>query len=327
MSSLRDPSPEAPSSRFLSRSGALLWIVAEAVLLLIILFCAMLLALRYLVLPDIDRYRGSIVRVIQQQIGQPVEIGRIAADWDGWNPRLDVNDLRVLDASNQAVLLALPRVQLTLGWTSLLLFDLRFKELMVDRPKFALRRDAQGMVHMVGLTLDPSRGRSDMAPANWLLRQRRIVIHDATISWLDEQRAAPELTLQHVEFRLESLFGRHRFGLKGAPPPEMSAPIDLRGELNAYSFTNWGATAGRLYVRLDYADVAAWRQWLPMPVPISSGKGALRLWFDFVAGEPRELTADVVLTDVQAKLAPDLPELVLQRVEGRVGWSGEGATP
>src|SRR5215471_427722 len=325
MSSLRDPSSEAPSSRFLSRCGGLLWIVAEAALLLIILFCAMLLALRYLVLPDIDRYRGSIVRVIQQQIGQPVEIGRIAADWDGWNPRLDVNDLRVLDSSNQAVLLALPRVQLTLGWTSLLLFDLRFKELMVDRPKFALRRDAQGMVHMVGLTLDPSRGRSDMAPANWLLRQRRILIHDATITWLDEQRAAPELTLQHVEFRLESLFGRHRFGLKGAPPPEMSAPIDLRGELNAYSLTNWGATAGRLYVRLDYADVAAWRQWLPMPVPITSGKGALRLWFDFVAGEPRELTADVVLTDVQAKLAPDLPELVLQRVEGRVGWSGEGA--
>ena len=60
MSSLRDPSSVAPSSGFLSRCGALLWIVAEAVLLVIILFCAMLLALRYLVLPDIDRYRGTL---------------------------------------------------------------------------------------------------------------------------------------------------------------------------------------------------------------------------------------------------------------------------
>jgi uncharacterized protein (TIGR02099 family) len=104
----------------------------------------------------------------------------------------------------------------------------------------------------------------------------------------------------------------------------MSAPLDLRGELNAHSLSDWGATAGRLYVRLDYADVAAWRQWLPMPVPIKSGQGALRLWFDFVQGEPRDLTADVVLTDVQAKLAPDLPELILSRLEGRVGWRSEG---
>jgi len=324
MSSVRDPSSAAPS-RFLSRCGALLWIVAEAILLLIIVFCATLLALRYVVMPDIDHYRGRIVQLLQRQIGQPVEIGHLAADWDGWNPRLDVSDLRVLDGSSRAVLVSLPRVQLTVGWTPLLLLDLRFKELVLERPQFALRRDAQGMLHVVGFTLDPSREHSDMSPANWLLRQRRIVIHDATITWLDEERDAPELTLQHVEFRLESRFGRHRFGLKGAPPPEMSAPLDLRGELNAYSLADWGATAGRLYVRLDYADVAAWRQWLPMPVPIKSGKGALRLWFDFVGGEPRDLTADVVLTDVQATLAPDLPDLVLSRLEGRVGWRGEGA--
>src|SRR5215468_3661400 len=324
MSSLRDPSSAAIASRFLSRCGALLWIVAEAVLLLIILFCATLLALRYLVLPYIARYRASIAGLLPRQIGQPVEIGRLAAGWDGWNPRLDVNDLRVLDGSNRAVLLALPRVEATVAWTSLLFFDLRFKELVLERPQFAMRRDAQGLLHVVGLTLDPARGRSDRAPANWLLRQNRIRIHDATITWLDEQRDAPELTLRHVEFRLESRFGRHRFGLTGAPPPEMSAPLDLRGELNAYSLSDWGATAGRLYVRLDYADVAAWRQWLPMPVPIKSGQGALRLWFDFVQGEPRDLTADVVLTDVQAKLAPELPDLILSRLEGRVGWRSEG---
>ena len=33
---------------------------------------------------------------------------------------------------------------------------------------------------------------------------------------------------------------------------------------------------GALYVRLDYADVAAWREWLPLPCRSSRGKGALR---------------------------------------------------
>ena len=46
----------------------------------------------------------------------------------------------------------------------------------------------------------------------------------------DEQRDAPVLELTRVEFRMENRFGRHRFGLTGAPPAEIAAPIDLRGE-------------------------------------------------------------------------------------------------
>src|SRR5262249_34251598 len=36
--------------------------------------------------------------------------------------------------------------------------------------------------------------------------------------------------------------------------------------------------------------------------------------------EPRELIADVVLAEVQARLAPELPELMLARLGGRAGW-------
>jgi uncharacterized protein (TIGR02099 family) len=291
---------------------------------LIILFCAALLTLRYFVLPDIDRYRERIAGMLQSQIGQPVEIGGLRADWDGWNPRLDVDDLHVLDGANRSVILALPRSHLTVAWTSLLFLDLRLKELAIEGLRLTVRRDAQGMLHLAGLTFDPTQEDYEMAPAAWLLRQRRIRVHDATVVWQDQRREAPELTLEHVEFRLESTFGRHRFGLTGAPPAQISSPIDVRGELNASSLFDWRAVSGRLYARLDYADVAAWRQWLSLPMPIASGKGALRLWFDFSQGEPRELVADVVLADVKARLAPALPELVLERLEGRVGWRGSG---
>jgi uncharacterized protein (TIGR02099 family) len=320
MSSLRHRSLPASDFRLAPLFVVLCRFVLRVLLLGIILFCGALLVLRHVVLPDIDSHRARITQLLQDQIEQPVEIGRLAADWDGWNPRLDVSDLRVLDAKTHGTLLGLPEVHLTVSWVSLLFLDLRFKELVLDRPQFALRRDAQGMLHVVGLTLDPAQHSNDVAPGNWLLRQRRIVIHDAAITWFDEQRNAPPLALQHVEFRLESRFGRHRFGLRGAPPAEMSAPLDLRGELTAYSASEWRTASGRLYVRLDYADVDAWRRWLPLPVPIRSGKGALRLWFDFAQGEPREVIADVVLADVQAKLASNLPELVLSRLEGRVGW-------
>ncbi len=126
--------------------------------------------------------------------------------------------------------------------------------------------------------------------------------------------------LDRVQFRLENGFGHHRFGLKGAPPAELAAPLDLRGDIRAGSMKEWQQAAGQLYVRLDYADVEAWREWLPLPVAITSGKGALRVWFRFAGGEASEIVADLELADVKAKLGERLPELDLAHLSGRVGW-------
>ena len=44
------------------------------------------------------------------------------------------------------------------------------------------------------------------------------------------------------------------------------------------------------------------------------------MWLEIAAGEPRDLVADVILSGVEGKLASDLPQLSLARLEGRVGW-------
>ena len=71
-------------------------------------------------------------------------------------------------------------------------------------------------------------------------------------------------------------------------------------------------------------NIAAWREWLPMSIPMRSGKGAVRLWLEVAQGELRDLVADVVLADVDAQLASDLPELELSGLQGRIGWSDDG---
>ena len=292
---------------------------------LIALFCVLLLVTRFFIFPQLENYRGRISAMLERQIGEPVELGALGGAWDGWNPRLDIDNLRVVDGKSGTPLLVLPAVHLTVAWTSLLFVDLRFKEAVLDRPHLDVRRDAQGILHVAGLAVDSSHGTSDVAPADWLLRQRRILIHDGTITWRDEQRDAPPLELTRVEFRMENRFGRHRFGLTGAPPPEIAAPIDLRGDVTGHSLTDWHASSGQLYARLDYADVAAWQAWLPLPVAIKSGKGAVRVWFEYADGEPRAGVADLVLVDVRATLAPELQPLTLARLEGRLGWKSDGS--
>ena len=286
------------------------------------LFALALLVVRFVVFPRVDAYRDAMTEALSRQLGQPVEIAALSTGWDGWNPKIVIEGFRVRDGGRDVSLLELPEVDLIIAWTSLPLLELRLKQLVIDRPRLSMRRDRAGMLHVAGIEIDPDRAVDDARVTDWILRQREIVVRDALVTWNDDLRNAPQLVLDRVQFRLESRFGYHRFGLRGTPPPELAAPLDVRGEVRGAMPREWQNTQGRVYVRLDYADVAAWREWLPLPPTIESGKGALRVWFQFAKGEAREIVADLELADVKARLDQELPELELAHLSGRAGWRG-----
>ena len=315
------PTPAAASRSWFRSVLRTTWVVLQ---IAIVTFCVLLLAVRYIVFPRIESNRDELTRMLSRQVGAPVAIASLRTGWDGWNPRLDIDGFRVLNPENGVATVTLPHVRLVAAWTSLVVMELRLKVLTIDGPQLAVRRDGDGMLHIAGLTIDPAASTSDRGLADWLLKQPRVVIHDAVLTWRDERSGGSELVLENVELLLEQRFGHHRFGLRGAPPHALAAPLDLRGDLTGVSTSDWEHISGHLYTRMDYADVAAWREWLPMSVPIRSGKGALRMWVEVGKGKVGNITADVVLTDVEARLAPDLPELLLTGLEGRLGWSDDG---
>ncbi len=303
-------------------SAALFRFVRTVIVGGIAAFALVLLVVRFAVFPQVESYRDTLASVLARQLGHPVEIAALTTGWDGWNPKLIVQGFQVLDSarSGAAPLLDLPEIEMIVSWTSLPLLELRLKELVIDRPRLAVRRDRDGVVHVAGIEFDPEKVHDESQLTDWILRQREIVVRDALIIWDDDQRNAPQLVLDRVQFRLENGFGRHRFGLKGTPPAELAAPLDLRGDIQRISSTDWQHAEGRMFVRLDYADVAAWREWLPLPPQVSAGKGAMRIWFEFARGEPREIVADLELADVKARLAEQLPELDVAHLSGRAGW-------
>ena len=297
------------------------WLVNLA-FLGIALFSLLLLALRFFVLPKIEDYRPEIVARLSAALGQPISIRELRAGWDGWNPKLGLTELTVRGKAGEA-LLTLPEVSATLSWQSLVRFDLHLKSLVLDKPSLLIRRTAQGRISVGGLEVDPDAPETDPGFADWLLRQRRVEIHDALLIWQDDYRQAPQLLLDRVNFRLENRFGEHSFGLVGTPPPEVAAPLDVRGSFRGGSLAAWQEMKGRVYLRLDYADVATWREWLPLPAQFGRGEGALRLWFEFARGVPQEITADLELRDVVGRLDPKLPEIQLRRLAGRLAWRGD----
>lgn len=280
-------------------------------------FAAIVITLRYWVLPDIENYREDIARIVSERARQKVTIEKIHANWDGLRPQLELENVTVYDAAGRPAF-RLSRMDQTLSWLSLITFELRFHALDIHRPTLNIRRDANGVISIAGVELSGDGG--DSGFTDWLLRQRDIEVHDATIIWNDDQRKAPQLDLRNVFLHVINRGSLHRFGLRAVPPQELAAPIDVRGDLTGDTIKSLADWNGRLYLQLQYADIAAWRTWIPFPVEFPRGAGAVRAWLTFSHHRLVDVIADVKLVNVRTRLAADLPELDLADLEGRIGW-------
>jgi uncharacterized protein (TIGR02099 family) len=290
------------------------------VLLFVLLTAGVLLTLRYWVLPQVERYHTDIELAASAELGRKVSIGRIEADWHGFRPRLLLSDVRMLDEQGR-VALEFPLLRNTVAWTTFFFGELRFHSLELDSPQIEMRRDAEGRYSLGGIT---SEGRTNVRPdgrvADWLLHQSLIVVRNGRIVWQDEKRVAPPVAFDKVDLLIENRRGRHRFALHATPPAALGTPVDLRGDLYGDSFADTQGWQGELYARVDHTDLAAWRTWFDLPPTLKQGSGGLRLWLGLEAGQLAKVEADVDLHEISARLQEHLPELALQRMQGRVGW-------
>jgi len=273
------------------------------------------LALRFWVLPDIERYRGDIVARVTLAVGLPVKIGSIEAGWLGLRPKISFFDVRIHDAEGREALV-LPQVDNVVAWRSLFARDLRLHSLLIDGPRLAVRRDAGGALYVAGIKL--ASGEGEPRFTDWILGQDEIQIRNAEIDWRDEKRGAPPLALAAVNLRLRNSGDQHSIGLTGRPPAGLAESIELRATLYGGSVTDPAIWNGRLYAVLGQTDLAAWRAWVDYPLDVRQGQGALRLWSTIEEGELRELTVDVALNQVVAVLGSELAPLELSSLRGRL---------
>ncbi len=293
--------------------GRLLRLLGWAAFVGWLLFVALIVALRFAVLPKVADYKDEIEAAATKAVGQQIRIDRIDARWRGLNPDLVLDGVSVADKHGLPAF-ALTRVEAVLSWDTLWRLRPTLGLLAIDGPVLQVRRDVNGKISVAGMETE---GESDPAFAEWVLEQKKIRIRDATIVWDDRQRNAPPLVLEDLQFGLDNWGSRHRFGLSAAPPAELAARIDLRGEVRGDIGQALDSLSGKIFVELDYADLAGWRAWVDYPVHLPQGRGAVRVWGDLDDGEGK-VTADVALEELRIRFGRKLPELDLASLRGRV---------
>ncbi|MCB5184591.1 TIGR02099 family protein [Methylobacillus gramineus] len=304
--------------------NSLLWCyraTLAALWFIIIAFSLIVLSLRYLVLPNVGEYQGKITQLVSNAMGQPVTIGKIHASWNGLNPRLSLHNIDIYDHENR-VALSFDHIETSLSWLSIPLLEPRFSSIIIYDPALTIRREIDGTVYVAGI---PTGGPARPQFTNWLLRQSHINVSNATITWQDDLRKAPPLTLTQLNLRIDSpawegLVGHHRFGLQAQPSAGSSQPIDLRGNLYGKDISQPDQWHGTLYAHAEGTNIAAWRQWLPQLMDIRQGYGASRLWLEFADGTPEKLTTDVLLSNVVSRMIKNQPDVALDKLSGRLTW-------
>ena len=304
-------------------SHHLLGAALTGLVVLYFLFCATVLGLRYLVLPNIERYKPDVEQMASKALARQVTIATIHASWRGLNPHLVLNNVVVHNRGGQPAL-SLPQVSATLSWKSFLVADLRLDTLQIDRPDLEVERSADGKLYVGGVLVE-QKSNDDGKGLDWLLSQRQIVVRNGWVRWRDAQRGAPELKLEKVDFLLQNQWRHHRFALKATPPVELGAPLDVRANFSHPSFATrisdvrrW---TGLLYADWRDTDLARWRAYIDYPIEVRAGAGAVRAWLQFDQARVANFTADLSLARLWTRLGPELEPLSLKRADGRISAS------
>jgi|GEM_PF-831692 len=161
---------------------------------------------------DADRYRPMVVQKMQEALGRPVQLDRLALTWDR-GLALQVRGLRVFaDASKQGEpIVQIEAVSAVAKLLPLLHKQVEISTVVVSRPRIHLIRDAQGRLNLVGAAVAgaPAAVEGQTATVGGSRVAFNIdsfFLQDGVVRWTDEAANPPmDLSLSQLEVSLKNI--------------------------------------------------------------------------------------------------------------------------
>ena len=265
------------------------WVVRIAwrTLAVLVLGVGVLLASIRLMLPGLEHYREEVETWISGGLGQRVTIGALDAYWDGWRPRLQVRDVRLIesgggDPRNRA-LARFASVSLTIDpFASLRAGELRPANVTVTGASLIISRLPDGAISVKGLVEDSASESADTPDtvARLLLHQGQLELRSTRIVWVDERADKAPVLVSNVNLRLSNHDNLHQIRISGQVDGrhegQLSLIMDLEGDLLT---PGW---SGQIFARVDDIDLAiAARLTRALGLEGLSGVGAISVWSDW----------------------------------------------
>lgn len=322
------PAPRRSHLRLLKR------LIAAIVGTLLCLVLAVWLLLNFWVVPHIAQYRTTLENIASKHLGIPVQIGGISAKRNGMLPELTLHSVRLLNPDGRPAL-TLDEIHAEPSFTALLTFNIRFSTLTIEKPVLDIHRLENGHILVAGLdvtALPPNEDRSatEIPPGIlWLLQQPHFQIRQGQILWTDDLLGTPTLDLTQTEIELRNQKREHSIRIDATPPQGWGTPFSVQGVFtepiiaSSRNMQNWN---GAITARFPEVNVEQLPAYIPLPITLSQGRGAIELQAQYSDSRLIESRATLNLPEVKVQLAADLPPLHLRQLAGTVTGTWQDST-
>ncbi len=244
-------------------------------------------------LSSIDTYKSSLSSLIGQELGAPVNIGRMRAKLRGFNPELVLSDIDVLSTHPDEQ----PAIQLNEIRLGLRLFDVLVSRDVLSSSwvtlvgaRLTVKQKPDGSFAIVGLKA------SDGQPW-WLMQGGKYELLQSTITWQDDQTGNRPLRFDEVDLAIinERDSQRHRINMLLKLPKKYGKALTVAMDFNGNVFEP-ASLKGRVFlqgrqIRLPELVTAE----LPLALKISSGTGDFKLWAEWQQVQLTAVSGEVQL--------------------------------
>ncbi|MDH4134136.1 MAG: AsmA family protein, partial [Gammaproteobacteria bacterium] len=298
----------------------------------VLLAIALVFVLAWWWLPVLGERKGEIESLVSSEIGSPVTIERLDTFWDGLNPGVRVQGVRLAGtAHTEEAALRLREMRLSLAWWPLLTGNIRIGNLTLVEPEIVVERLAEGGYRLGGLGRARSSNRPSTDMTEWLLVQHEIAIENASVEWRDhlsgKTKGVPEV--MKIEGLTASIVNRgslHRLEVQAKFPQALCRQCRLTAEIdgNPFSDTAWKGTLRLMALGFSVQELPAIaRERVP---PGFDGKFDLDLDSRWQDRRPVSIEGGVAVTGLKLPVTNMPVPLEMKHAAARVDWRGRADT-
>ncbi|MDO5653432.1 MAG: DUF3971 domain-containing protein, partial [Brachymonas sp.] len=281
------------------------------------------------ILPRINDWRPTLEKTASNTVGLPVRIGELITTRRGWQPDIELRDVRILDEQGQDAL-SIRRIETSLSAFTLLRAG--FARLAVIDPVLQAQRLADGRITVAGMVLPQNQSESAIAKKDnsgaeaamdWLLKQPELSISNGRVVWRDALRDVPPLLLEQVQAHLHNTGHGHALQVKLQPPQGWGQTVALQADWRHGLFkrpSNTDSWQGKAQLQLPELNVSQLRQYVDMGrhIKLEQGQGSLQVEMDFKGTSESVIKVDTRLDAVNVTLGKDLEPLALKNLESQL---------
>lgn len=255
--------------------------VLRYLLLFLLLGSAIVLTATRVLLASAQDYRLALQGTLSELIELPVQIDRVRAHMQGFNPELIVENIRIPARDiNAPPAVEIAQMRLKINLLPLLIGEplLALSKLTLSGSKLSIVRSRDGSLAIAGLAVD-----DDFKPPFWLLERGHYTALNSQITWLDEQSGSDPITFQQLDLVLKNATdgADHQLHLLTKLPKKYGKSLRLSAAINGDVIKQEGLTS-TVYIEAKKLQLDALiSDEFPLGLKLTAGEGSFKQWLHF----------------------------------------------